>query len=78
MPLFLKTCFKEKINYHLNFMIPRRIITMMANTTAPNSPNRNQPSMNAITEPMLITPQFTFIAIFYHFRSSFYFHIGLS
>ena len=59
-------------------MIPSRIITMMANTTAPNSPNRNQPIMNAITEPTPIAPQFTFIAIFYHFLSSFYFLTGLS
>jgi len=38
-------------------------MTIIANTTAPNSPNMNQPIINAITEPKPIAPQFTDIAI---------------
>ena len=38
-------------------------MTTIANTTAPNSPNINQPITNAITEPKPIAPQFTVTAI---------------
>ena len=39
-------------------------MTTIANTTAPNSPNMNQPITNATTEPKPIAPQFTVTAIF--------------
>ena len=48
---------------YLNFIIPINTMTIIANTTAPNSPNMNQPIINAITEPKPIAPQFTVIAI---------------
>jgi hypothetical protein len=48
---------------YLNLNIPIKTRIMIANITAPKSPNRNQPMINAMTDPSPSAPQFIVIAV---------------